>query len=73
MFQRRLQVMLEQILNDGRDSGQFRTDVPVMLTASYIFGATNWVPHWLLPTTDYTTTSIVPVFEDIFLNGISPT
>lgn len=73
MFQRRLQLILEQILNEGRETGQFRTDIPVTLTASYIFGATNWVPHWLLPTTDYTTTSILPVFEDIFLNGISAT
>lgn len=73
IFQRRLQVMLEQILADGREKGRFRTDVPVNLTASYVFGATNWVPHWLLPTTDYTTKSILPTFEDIFLNGMSAT
>jgi AcrR family transcriptional regulator len=72
-FQRRLQILLEHILTEGRNTGLFRTDVPIMLTAAYVFGATNWVPHWLLPTTEHTTVGILPSFEDIFLNGISAT
>lgn len=69
-FQRRLQLMLERILEQGRESGSFRKDVSIMLTASFIFGATNWVPHWLRTTPGFSTADLLPAFEDIFLNGI---
>lgn len=69
-FQRRLQLMLEQILGQGRDAGLFRDDISITLTASFIFGATNWVPHWLRTTPGCSTADLLPAFEDIFLNGI---
>lgn len=68
-FQKRLDQMARRVFDAGKASGDFRP-LHSGLTAAYVFGATNWVPHWHSPKTATPLTQILPVFEDIFLNGI---
>jgi AcrR family transcriptional regulator len=66
----RLEVILRQILQDGMDSGELRSDVPVDLAAQAIWGMVNWAHRWFKPGGRHDVDEIATHFTSIFIDGM---
>jgi AcrR family transcriptional regulator len=66
---RALEKIFLKVINEGREAGDFRTDIPVTLAASALFGMLNWTHRWYEPGSRHTPASISAAFCAIFFEG----
>ncbi len=67
----RYRQMLEGLIREGVESGEFRTPDPALATLA-ILGACNWLPQWYRPGGRAAPAEIAGVFMDLFLKGLEP-
>jgi AcrR family transcriptional regulator len=62
---------VEQVLNKGIQSGEFRKNLhPKMITFA-ILGVTNWSYQWFNPSGDVSVEELADMYTDFVLNGIN--
>lgn len=69
-LQKQYEVLLEQILEEGIQAGQFRPcDTKVVSFA--IIGMCNWIYRWCSPKGRLSLAELAQVFADLILNGLA--
>lgn len=67
---RELQARLVEILTQGIDSGELRSDEPVDLIANAIFGMLNWTNRWFTPECGHPAGKVADSFAEMILGGL---
>ena len=62
---------MQQIIDDGLKSGEFRADVDPQMMKFAIIGALNWTHRWHSPDRRLSGAEIGAAFADLFLKGAS--
>lgn len=62
--------MLEDLIREGADTGEFRTGDPALATMA-LLGACNWLPQWYRPDGRATPAQIAEEFIKLFLGGLA--
>jgi AcrR family transcriptional regulator len=62
---------VQQIIDDGLKSGEFRADVDPQMMKFAIIGALNWTHRWHSPDRRLSGAEIGAAFADLFLKGAS--
>ncbi|HTK67474.1 MAG TPA: TetR/AcrR family transcriptional regulator [Pseudonocardia sp.] len=68
---RELQARLVDILTQGIDNGELRSDEPLDLMANAIFGMLNWTNRWFTPECRYPAGKVADSFAEIVLGGLA--
>ncbi|MCC6949779.1 MAG: TetR family transcriptional regulator [Bradyrhizobiaceae bacterium] len=68
-FQRRLDRIARDLIQAGIDTGELKPTHPV-IAAAFLFGSTNWIPHWFKPGRNLGLEAISDEFLRIFYCGI---
>jgi AcrR family transcriptional regulator len=68
-FQRRMDITARQLIQEGIAKAEIKPIHPV-IAAAFLFGATNWVPHWFKPGRGLSLDDIAEEFLRTFLCGI---
>jgi len=66
---KRYEQMIQQILQEGMASGQFRS-ADVIMTSYAILGATNWLHQWFRMDGRLSPDQIATIFIDLFFLGL---
>ncbi len=61
--------LLEQIIQEGIDSGEFR-EIDSKMAAHAILGMCNWLYQWYSPTGRLTAEQIASIFSDLVIHGL---
>lgn len=61
---------IEQMLERGRDEGEFRGDMKPGITAFAILGITNWSYQWYNPAGEITPEHLSEIYTKLILQGI---
>ncbi|MFB9075116.1 TetR/AcrR family transcriptional regulator [Citricoccus parietis] len=65
--------IVRQILENGVEEGEFRSDVPPALMSRGFFGMINWTHRWFNPKTGaYSAEQVARGFSQIFFDGVAP-
>ncbi|WP_102028339.1 TetR/AcrR family transcriptional regulator [Salirhabdus sp. Marseille-P4669] len=59
-----------EVIDNGQQSGEFRSELPVEITGMSILGMVNWTYKWYKKDGPKTIEEIANVFTDIILQGI---
>ncbi|MFJ8262157.1 TetR/AcrR family transcriptional regulator [Rummeliibacillus sp. NPDC094406] len=62
--------LIEQVIEDGKLSGDFRAEISVTITAMAIIGLVNWTYKWYKQSGPLTMEQITLHFNDLILRGI---
>ncbi len=68
-FQRRLDLTVRNLIEEGIANGKIKPCAPAMFTAM-LFGALNWVPRWYKEDHGHTIPEIADTFIDTLIHGI---
>ena len=68
-LKKQFEIMVQKILDEGREDGTIRVDNPKMFTVA-IFGAFNWAPQWFSSTGPSTPDEITAAMFDIFRKAV---
>ncbi|WP_375476368.1 TetR/AcrR family transcriptional regulator [uncultured Jatrophihabitans sp.] len=66
---RHYEMLVHSILNEGRQDGSLRTDLPLELCALALFGMINWMHRWYRPGMKWSPQDISDAYTQIFLDG----
>lgn len=70
---RALASIVRQILENGAEQGEFRSDIPPALMSRAFFGMINWTHRWFNPKTGtYSAEQVAYSFSQIFFDGVAP-
>jgi TetR/AcrR family transcriptional regulator, cholesterol catabolism regulator len=64
------QQLLAQLLQQGVDSGELRSDLDVMVAGYAILGMCNWMYRWYKPEGNLSAEAIADVFTKLVLEGL---
>jgi AcrR family transcriptional regulator len=59
------------LLEEGRQLGLIRSDIPSTLQANALFGMLNWTHRWYSPRQKHGATEIAAAFSTIFFDGVT--
>lgn len=62
--------MIMQVIYDGKQAGQFRTDLPIDITALAILGMVNWTYKWYRQSGEKSIDEIADTYVDLILHAI---
>ncbi len=62
--------LLFQVIEEGREKGEFRTELPIEITGMSILGMVNWTYKWYRVDGGKTIEEIANIFTDIVLQSI---
>jgi len=62
--------LIEQVIEDGKSSGYFRSDISTTITTMAIIGVVNWTYKWYRQNGSLTMEQITLHFNDLILRGI---
>ncbi|WP_374703001.1 TetR/AcrR family transcriptional regulator [Peribacillus deserti] len=62
--------LIFKCLEEGREAGEFRPEVPVDITGMTILGMVNWTYKWYQPGGEKTIDEIGSIFVDLILNSL---
>ncbi|MBM7691372.1 AcrR family transcriptional regulator [Peribacillus deserti] len=62
--------LIFKCLEEGKESGEFRSEVPVDITGMTILGMVNWTYKWYQPGGEKTIEDIGNIFVDLILNSL---
>ena len=62
--------LIEQVIDDGKKSGDFRENISTTITTMAIIGLVNWTYKWYKQNGKLTMEQITVYFNDIILRGI---
>ncbi len=66
------QQLLTQLIQQGVDSGELRSDLDVTVAGYAILGMCNWMYRWYKPEGHMTAEAIAEVFTKLVLEGLQP-
>lgn len=58
------------VIQDGKDDGEFRDEIQVDITAMAILGMVNWIYKWYKKTGEKTIEEISDIFIDLILHAV---
>lgn len=67
---RRFEKAVLTLLDQGREQGLFRDDIPSTLKANALFGMLNWTHRWYTPKHQHSPEEIAAAFCTIFFDGV---
>lgn len=62
--------IIMQVIYDGKQTGQFRQDLPTDITALAILGMVNWTYKWYRQTGEKSIDEIGDIYVDLILHAI---
>lgn len=68
----RYQGFFQEVVDAGRELGEFRTDMPALLQTFATFGLCNWVYTWYRPSGPLSPTEIGQNLASLLLGGMRP-
>ncbi len=69
-LQRRYNTLVESMIKQGIDAGEFKPGLDPRLVAYTVLGAVNWTHRWFTPGRARPTTEVVNVMAEILLGGM---
>jgi len=63
-------MLIEQVIEDGKKSGHFRSEISTTITTMAIIGLVNWTYKWYRQNGSLTMEQITLHFNDLILRGI---
>ena len=67
---KRFETIVKNLIREGIETGEFRTDVPLKLAANALFGMINWMHRWHVPGRGLSAAEIAAAFAQIFCEGM---
>jgi AcrR family transcriptional regulator len=67
---KRFETIVNNLINEGIERGEFRPDIPVKLAANALFGMINWTHRWHVPGRGPSASDISSAFSQIFCEGM---
>lgn len=67
---RRFERAVLTLLEEGREQGLFRDDLPPRLQVNALFGMLNWTHRWYAPGQKFSADEIADAFSAIFFDGV---
>ncbi|ARK29322.1 TetR/AcrR family transcriptional regulator [Halalkalibacter krulwichiae] len=64
---------LNNVIQEGIDTGEFRQDLNVNIVSLAILGAVNWSYHWFDPKGELDEKTVSTIYIDFMLNGLKAT
>lgn len=61
---------IEHLLKKGMESGEFRSDLNILIVTFGILGIANWSYQWFNPEGSLSEQEVAKIFVDMILNGI---
>ncbi|MFA9558314.1 TetR/AcrR family transcriptional regulator [Evansella sp. AB-rgal1] len=62
--------MMFRIVQEGREAGEFRQEIPVPIMSMSIFGMINWTYKWYKADGEYSVSEIADIFADVILHSL---
>ncbi|WP_409299258.1 TetR/AcrR family transcriptional regulator [Peribacillus sp. SCS-26] len=62
--------LIFQVIEEGREAGEFRREISVEITGMTILGMVNWTYKWYQPEGERTIEEIADMFVDFVLNSL---
>jgi TetR/AcrR family transcriptional regulator, cholesterol catabolism regulator len=62
--------LLTQVIREGQEKGEFRTEVPAEISTMAIIGMVNWTYKWFNKDGPLTIDSIALIFNDLLLHSL---
>jgi TetR/AcrR family transcriptional regulator, cholesterol catabolism regulator len=62
--------LLTQVIREGQDKGEFRSEVPAEISTMAIIGMVNWTYKWFNKNGPLTIESIALIFNDLLLHSL---
>ncbi|SEN21614.1 DNA-binding transcriptional regulator, AcrR family [Mesobacillus persicus] len=62
--------LIIQVIHEGQENGEFRTEVPAEISAMAIIGMVNWTYKWFNKDGPLTIESIALIFNDLLLHSL---
>ncbi len=62
--------MIVQVISEGKNSGEFRRDLSVDITAMAVLGMVNWIYKWYQPDGENSIEEIGDIFTDLILHAV---
>jgi TetR/AcrR family transcriptional regulator, cholesterol catabolism regulator len=62
--------LLTQVIREGQEKGEFRTEVPAEISTMAIIGMVNWTYKWFNKDGPLTIESIARIFNDLLLHSL---
>ncbi|WP_088007338.1 TetR/AcrR family transcriptional regulator [Indiicoccus explosivorum] len=67
----RFRLAIEEVLRQGRDSGEFKPEIVPSITAFAVLGVTNWSYQWFNPAGDVPPERLAEIYTELILHGIA--
>ncbi|SFD93883.1 transcriptional regulator, TetR family [Bacillus sp. OV194] len=67
----RFRFNLEQLIHDGIENGEFRSDLNESIVTFGVLGAANWSYQWFNPDGMMSEREVAEIFVEMILNGIA--
>ena len=64
------QKLIEQVIEEGKESGHFRPEISTTITTMAIIGLVNWTYKWYRQNGSLTMEQITHHFNDLILRGV---
>lgn len=64
------QKLIEQVIEEGKEGGQFRPEISTTITTMAIIGLVNWTYKWYRQNGSLTMEQITQHFNDLILRGV---
>ncbi|WP_100404938.1 TetR/AcrR family transcriptional regulator [Bacillus solitudinis] len=67
---RRYKELMFRLIEEGKECGEFRQEIPIPITSMAIFGMTNWTYKWYKDTGEYSIQEIALIYADIIMHAV---
>ncbi|WP_077617644.1 TetR/AcrR family transcriptional regulator [Bacillus sinesaloumensis] len=64
-------INIQEVLQEGKNRGEFRSDLSIDITTFGILGMVNWSYQWFNPTGTLSEQEVANIYIDMILNGIN--
>ncbi|PKR78740.1 TetR family transcriptional regulator [Halalkalibacillus sediminis] len=62
--------IIQEVIEDGQESGEFRKELPTIITGMSILGMVNWTYQWYRKDGEYSIDEIASIYIDILFRGV---